>query len=474
MKDINKKNTMGLTLASFGQCIFISLTSMALPIYFTDVIGILPSTVAMIFLVTRIWDAVNDPMMGFVVDRTHTKWGKCRPFLLYSSIPLLITTILMFTPFGKSGKDNYGIYLGIYLLFITSYTALDIPLAGIKPLLFDDPEKRNKAMSFSSTFGSLGSLLAVDLFFILVELIGGSNVKLGYLITVILLALLGFGTLIAGFFTTKEVIPTQKKRTSFIKSIKYVSKNKPMVFIILTTVVSVGISGYGLMMPYFAKWNLADSFSFGGLSVQAVMIPILSTVTGIIFMIAVLVTPYLLKFTNKKNLFFISSVVGILLNMLSFFLGFSNLYLFIAVRFFAHIPTTITSVVAGYMFADTLDYSELQNGERTEGISYAVNNLINKGGNAVFNSILLLLLGIFGYNIMIIEPSLNIGESIIHNYNSMLNGIFMMMTIFPAISCAIQIIPMLFYKLSDKEHKEIIEKLKTIRLEKEESINEEI
>ena len=203
------RNTGGLTSAAFGHCIFITLTSMALPMFFTDILYISPEKVSLIFLITRVWDAVNDPIMGTVVDRTHTKWGKCRPFLFYSSFPLMIFTILMFTPLSFLSETGKFIYaLVTYVLFITSFTMVDIPLAGLKPLLYTEPEERNKAMSFSSTFGSLGSLLALDLFFIFVVALGGGNDKKGYFLTFLILAILAFTTLQIGFLTVREVVPT--------------------------------------------------------------------------------------------------------------------------------------------------------------------------------------------------------------------------------------------------------------------------
>lgn len=472
-KKLYRKNTAGITLASFGHCIFISLTSMALPMFLTDVMFINPATVSAIFLATRIWDAINDPMMGVLVDRTKTKWGKCRPYLLYGAIPLLVMTVLMFLPHSitsQAGKFAYAMIT--YMLFITAFTAIDIPLAGIKPLLFTDPDKRNKAMSFSSTFGSLGSLLAVDLFFAMVVVFGGGNDKRGYFITIILLALLAFAALVGGFFTTKEIVPLSNNRVPFKTMVKTVVKNKYLMVAIIIQLTSIGISAYGILLPYFSKWNLADMFSFGMFSVESVLIPILSTATGIIYMIAVMITPYLLKIASKKKMFISMSILGIAMNILSFTLGYSNLILFIAIRILAHIPPTVCATIASYMVMDCLDHAEYESHERTEGMSFAINNLVMKMGNAVFSSVIMLILGMVGYNAMITEPALGMGESMAHNYPEMLGGIFMMMTIIPAISLAIQIVPMIFYKLNEKKLAEVTIELDRRRREKAEVVVE--
>lgn len=457
------RNMLGVTAAAFGHCIFISLTQMALPMFFTDVLLINPASVSAIFLVTRIWDAINDPMMGSLVDRTRTRWGKCRPYLLYGAIPLAILTVLMFTPveFSQGGKFAYAFVT--YMLFITAFTSIDIPMSGIKPLLFTNPTQRNKAQSFSSTFGSLGSLLAVDLFFAMVVVFGGGNDKRGYFITVLMLALIGFVALLTGFFTTKEVVPMSSNKVSFRKVVSTVIHNKYLLIAVAVSICSIATSAYGILLPYFSKWNLADVFSFGAFSVESVLIPVLSTATGVVYMIAVMITPYLLKLADKKKMLIIMSVTGIVANLISFACGYENVILFIVLRIFAHIPPTVTATITSYMIMDCLDYAEYQTGERTEGMTFACNNFLMKTGNAIFSSGILLLLAIYGYDAAVTEPALNIGESIRHNYQHMLDGIFFMMTVFPAIGLALQIIPSMFYRLSDQKLSEIVEELQVRR-----------
>lgn len=455
------RNTSGLTLAVFGHCIFTSLTSMALPMFYTDVMYIAPTSVSAIFLITRIWDAVNDPIMGSFVDRTHTRWGKCRPYVFFSSFLLLVFTILMFTPFPiQSQGGKFAVALITYVLFITSFTMLDIPLAGLKPLLYTEPQDRNKAVSFSSTFGSLGSLLSVDLFFIFVVFFGGGNDKKGYFVTVVLLSILAFATLQGGFFATREAVPTSNRKGSFFKSLLTVMKNKYLMIVIGVQICGVGISAYSILLPYFSKWNLANSFSFGRFSVESILIPALNTATGIVYMIAVFVTPYLLKLTDKKNMFIIMSGAGFVLNIFSLLFGYENIILFICIRVLAHIPTTITATISGYMIMDCLDYAEYTEGRRTEGSTFAVNNLIMKIANAVFSSLIMFVLGVVGYDAAINEPALRMGEHMMHNYPDMLNGIFFLMTGMPAIGCILQMIPMFFYKLTDKRLDEIVKELK--------------
>lgn len=457
--EINKKNIIGLSLAVFGQTMLISLTSLALPIFFTDVARIDPVQVSSIFLLTKIWDAINDPMMGVFVDRTRTRWGKCRPYILFVAVPLGVLGTLMFVPVGGSDALKFGYALVTYALFITAFTAIDIPLASIKPLLFSSSDKRNKAMSISSTFGALGSFLAIDIFFALVSVLGGGNEKRGYLVTVALLCFIGCSFLLLSFFTMKEVVPISKGKVSFLEAFKMLLKNKPLFILICISVASIAAGSYGMMLPYFAKWNLQDTFNFGTLSVVAIIFPLLNTLNGIIYMATVFVTPFLLKRISKKNLFMVVVIVGLIINVAAYFIGYSNFWVFLIVRALAHIPHGVLGTLVAFMIADTLDLMEYKTGKRTEGVTYSVNNFVAKTGGAVFNAAVLAALGFVGYKIGVLAPALNAGESIDQNFPELTRGIYTIMTLLPIIALALQAIVMPFYKFTDKEHEELVEVL---------------
>lgn len=235
------------------------------------------------------------------------------------------------------------------------------------------------------------------------------------------------------------------------------------MMIIIVQICSVGINAYGILLPYFSKWNLANSFSFGRFSVESILIPALNTATGIVYMIAVFITPYLLKLGDKKKMYIIMSAIGFVFNVFSLLCGYENIILFIVIRVLAHIPPAITGTIAGYMILDCLDYTEYETGERTEGSTFAVNNLILKIANAVFSSLIMFLLGVVGYDASINEPALRMGEHMMHNYPDMLDGIFFLMTGMPAIGCLLQMIPMFFYKLTDSRVDSIVKELKVRR-----------
>ena len=153
-KSVGGNEVLAFSLTIFGSSMVSALMGSALSFFYTEVLHIAVGVVGTIFLVARIWEAVNDPFMGFVVDRTHTKWGKCIPYLRYAPIPLFIASVFMFLPIQNASSTFKSIYAGaFYILYYMTFTAVDVPISGLSPLLFLDQAERNKSVSISSTIG---------------------------------------------------------------------------------------------------------------------------------------------------------------------------------------------------------------------------------------------------------------------------------------------------------------------------------
>ena len=132
---------LAYSLTIFGSSMISSLMGSALSFFYTDVLKIAAGAVGTIFIIARVWDAVNDPIMGVIVDRTHTKYGKCIPYLKAIPIPLFIVTLLVFLPIQNAGAAFKTVYAGIlYILYFATFTAVDIPINGLQPLLFTEQE----------------------------------------------------------------------------------------------------------------------------------------------------------------------------------------------------------------------------------------------------------------------------------------------------------------------------------------------
>lgn len=156
LKDKTTKEILAFSLVPFGTSTIYGIIGTALNLYFTDVLGLSLAMTSIILSATRIWDAVNDPLMGMIVDKTHTKMGKCRPYILWMTVPVILATALLFAPVNFGQKGNFIYAIIAYLIYYTAYTALDIPYQGLAPLVF--PEDKKESKLFHSVTSSVPSV----------------------------------------------------------------------------------------------------------------------------------------------------------------------------------------------------------------------------------------------------------------------------------------------------------------------------
>ena len=230
LKDASFKEILAFSLLPFGLLTISTTIGTAYNIFLTDVIKLAPAAVGIVLSGTKVWDAINDPMMGFFVDKTRTKYGKCRPYLIWAVIPAVLATAMLFAPinFGQTGNTVYCFIA--YIIFYTAYTAIDIPYQGLTPLVFPENDKRVKAISFSNILGSIGTIIPQVLFFVFVGALGGGNDKQGFFLTALMLAMLAGAFIAASFFGIKEKVYIPPKRTPFFKGLKAVFKDKKWLF----------------------------------------------------------------------------------------------------------------------------------------------------------------------------------------------------------------------------------------------------
>ena len=202
------------SMLPFGMLTISSTMYTALNLYFTDVLGLTVASVGVILTVSRLWDAFSDPVMGYIVDRTNTKWGKCRPYVLWTALPLAVVAALLFYPVNFKGRGNFIYALLMYMLFYAVNTALDIPSQGLTPLLFPEDKTRVRAVSVSNIVGSLGTILPSVLFFTVAGSWGRAREKEGYFYTALAFAAVGCVFIAASFFGIREKVRIPPKRTN--------------------------------------------------------------------------------------------------------------------------------------------------------------------------------------------------------------------------------------------------------------------
>lgn len=496
---------MAFSLLPFGMSTIYGIMSTALNLYLTDVLGLSLAMTSIVLSATKVWDAVNDPMMGMIVDRTRTKLGKCRPYVFWMSFPVVVVTALLFAPVNFSQKGNFIYAIIAYLLYYTVYTALDIPYQGLPSLVFPEDKQRVKAISVSNIIGSLGSVLPSLLFFTVAGLWGRENEKTGYFSSALIFSVIAGIPMFLSAFGFKEKVRIEPKKEKYTEGLKIVFHDRKFVCLTIAAFFSAIVNMGAMFLPYFAKWNCAGVipvdrlsdwiYNLVGLKVtltsEGLLTPLLQVGSGISYMLSMALVPSLLKKMDKKTLWIGVSLLGIVADVLCFVVGVwiipyntvAGAVTYTIMRFFTNFPVGIMAVLIAAMFADVVDDIEMRSNRRLEGTVFSFRSLVNKISTAVFNVLMLNIVNAYGYNAKTMSAITgNLSKPLITsttqaaiyggvNYTTLLNVIFFMLTAFGAIGLLLQSVPLFFYKFDEKAQEE---KLRAFREKKTEMEKQEL
>ena len=461
------KEVVSYSVAGLGQNIICQLVTTFFMYYLTTACGINDDGImylAYMFLFARLFDAFNDPIMGTIVDRTKSKWGKMRPYLLFSPIPIAIFTVLLFTtlPGEVSQTAKLAYSTVIYLLWGIAYTSVDVPYWGLASSMTSDTNKRNTMLTVARLFCTIGSGLVSVVIPIITGSLGtdASVLKVAYLIIAIVSVLIAVPPFFFGFKNTKErFFEANKEKESLKENIKLLFKNKPILLMIAIGVVGSLRTIYMTTALYYASVNL------GSTALASAMFMLV--VPG--GLVATLLTPYLSKKFGKRNVFLWSHVVGGILLVGLYFMGYNAQVgafdgtttlaqiMFYIIIIIAGVPTGFSNILTYSMIGDSIDYLEDKTGKRAEGICYAMQTLISKIGMALTAFVTLLVLGKAGYATVtaggqIAADSPELAGIIV----SVKSNIWLVTTLACGISMAACAIPLLFYKFNEKEQAEAV------------------
>jgi GPH family glycoside/pentoside/hexuronide:cation symporter/probable glucitol transport protein GutA len=457
---IGGPEVLAYSVTIFGSSMVGALMSSALSFFYTEVLFLSTTAVGAIFLAARVWDAVNDPMMGILVDRTRSKWGKCVPYLRYAPIPLFAISVLMFLPIvNLPAAAKTALAAVFYILFYAAFTAVDIPIQSLQPLLFLGQEERSKAVSVSSTLGSTGTILPGGLYFALVLLVGGSEKSpMGNFIVATALIGVGCVCIMVSSRRLKEKIAPPAAGKPFFQTIKPLFQNKPLLILLLVGLFNGVNNMAGNALVYFTTWNYADT----GMG-TALLFPLLQISSGASWMLSILCVPVLLKRFSKKRLFLIMCAAGAVINGGLYLIGYESIVVYMVVKFFANFPAGITGTLTTLMISDAIEYAEWKTGERTEGVTFAVTKLVSKISAASISALTMFALNFARYDAGAMQATQAVGGSIALAYPQVLHMIFVLMTLSIAAAFVLQSIPMLFYKFQGKLQEQALEELKERR-----------
>lgn len=423
-------------------CNFIyQIVCMFLTIYYTDVFGIAPAVVSALFLASRIWDAVNDPIMGAIVDKTNTKKGKFRPWLLWGAIPFAVSAILCFTlpGFGMTGRIVWACVTYVVLTMV--YTMINTPYGALTSAMTQDPQERAKLTVIRMIGATIGMLFVSVGVPYAVAMFPGNEAK-GYHNIMIIYGIIGALLLLFCYKSTHERYSVPGGSRVTIKSMaEAVFKNKPLLILCMmmffnygiNTIVTSAVSYY--FTYYIGSINSLATFNMIG------------TLTALVVMVFV---PKVLDRVDKKWLYLIGSVGMAVQPVYMLFCpasseGLMGLYIsrFIWGLFYGFNISLIWSFVP-----DTVEYGEYVNGNRMEGITYAAVGFFFKCGMALAGIIPGIVLQVTGYQPNVAQTDLA------------LTGIKMLNSVVPIVLTVILAIFVIAYPLTQKENYRILEELK--------------
>ena len=399
-------------------------------IFYTDTYGISAAAAGTIMLVARIWDMASDPIMGIISDRTKTRWGKFRPYILWMALPYSVLAVLTFTTpdFGNTGKI---IYAGVtYILLMTVFTAINLPYSSLGAVMTSDSYERAGLNSYRFIFAFVGQLIVTGTALTLANYFGGGDSAKGYQYTLTLFAAVSFILFMITFKTTKErVQPPVKQKENLREDLKNLFNNRPWVILFFVGIVS---------FVMFAMQNLSIAYYFKYYIGREENVQLFNVIGTIALIVAIPFSKPLAKRFGKKKVFLASSLISGLFFILLYLPGVDDIYMIYGFNILAKMAYAPAVPLLWTMLADTADYSEWKSGRRATGLTFSAATFAQKAGWGIGGALAGWILAIYQF-----IPN-------VEQTDTAITGIKLMISVFPGIlymSCALLLY---FYSIDHK------------------------
>ena len=377
------RNRLTFGLGTIGRDMVYSLISMYLIYYLTDVIKLSTGSlwwVAGIILIARIYDAVNDPVMGFIVDNTRTRWGKFKPWIAIGAVLSSVFTILLFTDFGLEGGSFAGAFAVFYLMWGMSYTANDISYWSMLPALSVDQKEREKIGSVARICANIGLFFVVAGIVPLTGLLGErfGSLQKGYFAFACMVTLVMVAGQCITLFGVKETLSAERQSTPLRELLRIIYRNDQLfVTAIAMSLFMIGYvttTSFGL---YFFKYAYGDEG----------MYPIFALILGVSQIAALAVFPLFSKRFDRRTLY-TAAIVLIAAGYILFFFAPVSTMLFIgAAGILIFVGQSFIQLLMLMFLADSVDYGHWKLGKRNDSITFSLQPFINKMGGAVSSGV---------------------------------------------------------------------------------------
>ncbi|MEB6214499.1 melibiose:sodium transporter MelB [Mammaliicoccus sciuri] len=443
-RQVTRKAKYSFGIGAFGKDLVVGLTGTFLMFYFTDILGIAASFVGTLFFAARIWDAINDPVMGMIVDKTKTKWGKFRPWLVIGTLINAVVTVVLFTNFGLTGTSLYVFVSILYILWGMTYTMMDVPYWSWLPNLTNNPIEREEVSIIPRIFASFANLLVgtIGLTAVLyfADTFGNGNQSTGFFILTLIIAVT---FVVAIMITVRNVYEAP---TNIDTGITLRFKD---IWRILFTNKEL-LAYIGILMTFFLSIQILGNVAIYYFSYVAESKFLFALYNGMGFMeiIALLMFPKVSKWLSREHVFPIAATslsLGLIILLIASFLFPTVMIPVILGTALIKIGTGLIMGIITVSIADVIDYSEMKFGQRNESVITSTQTFLMKLAMAVAALLTGWSLDIFGY-----QPG-----QIQSDYTK--NGLRFLMIVLPIISVIISYIIYRFsYNLKGDYLKDIV------------------
>lgn len=489
LRTYTKKEATMYLLGMFGQNAIYGIISTGLYFYFQNVICLPAVALGWIFAIARVWDAINDPMMGTLVDRTNTKWGKCRPFLIFAPPVIGVITIATFlngnyaTAMAEGNHFKMAMIVAwaavSYICWGMSYTVGDIPLWGIIARMSEVEEARAKLISMARISAAIGSVLATFSIEMVSQSVNSSlglnpNAQKGFIIVSVVMTVIS--TLLfecAGVGTKEHVVTNNDEKKGFIASLKIAWNCKPFRRILISGIIRSPMQLFmtvimTLLTYYYCNGDLNNAFSAGNV-LAAIALLIVGFGAGEFG--SMILVPILMKKWDVKTIYNATGALSLPIALLYVVykvaptgmleIGWVAICAFLLL--FTGASIGIVNVCQSVMITDCIDYEEYHTGYRPDGVFFSGQSFITKLSSGLSSLISAYVYAAVGYsdaNIDKMNQALANGASFANDYASYSDAMWLLITIPVAIGFLLAIIPTWKYEITPEHRAEITEALK--------------
>jgi GPH family glycoside/pentoside/hexuronide:cation symporter len=414
-------------------------------LFYTDVFGISAAAAGTMFLISRLWDGVNDPMMGMIADRTNTRWGKFRPYLLWICVPFAVVGVLTFTTpaLGPTGKLIWAFvtFNGLMML----YTAINIPYTALLGVISPDPDQRTSVSSIKFLFAFTAGTIVSATLLPMAKWLGAGNPQRGWQFAFVVYGIAAVIFFLIAFTGTRErVRPPATQKSSIGGDLKALFTNGPWLILLATTITFILFVATRLTATahYFKYFVGLQSFRLPFTAEPRAydfetLVSAFNTVGQVSSIVGVLLVIPFAKWVGRKTAFISLFVLSVVSTAAFYVLGPQQLGLIFVLQVLGSISGGPLSALIWAMYADTADYGEWKNGSRSTGLVFSASTMSQKAGWAIGGAAAAWLLSFTGF-VPNVEQTGDVKE-----------GLVLLMSLIPAGIGVVSIAIVAFYPLNE-------------------------